>query len=74
MPNSFSTALRKRPLDIPKGGAFVVYRRKKAERMIITLCAADKKGVLLIGWSYRACFQCKRSISPYPTEHASFPN
>ena len=55
MPNSFSTALRKRPLDIPKGGAFflhfvtkankferVVYRRKKAERMIITLCAAGK--------------------------------
>ena len=24
-------SLRYRPLDIPKGGAFVVYRRKKAE-------------------------------------------
>ena len=32
MVNSFSAALRKRPLDIPKGGAFVVKRRKKAER------------------------------------------
>ena len=25
MPNSFSTALRKRPLDIPKGGAFFLH-------------------------------------------------
>ena len=30
--HSCSALLRKRPLDIPKGGAFVVYRRKKAER------------------------------------------
>ena len=31
--HSCSALLRKRPLDIPKGGAFVVYRRKKAERV-----------------------------------------
>ena len=31
--HSCSVLLCKRPLDIPKGGAFVVYRRKKAERV-----------------------------------------
>ena len=31
MVHSFPASLLKRPLDIPKGGAFVVYRRKKAE-------------------------------------------
>ena len=32
MDNSFSATLRKRPLDIPKGGAFRAKRGKKAER------------------------------------------
>ena len=31
MVHSFPASLLKRPLDIPKGGAFAVYRRKKAE-------------------------------------------
>jgi hypothetical protein len=31
MVHSFPASLLKRPLDIPKDGVFVVYRRKKAE-------------------------------------------
>ena len=40
MVHSFPASLLKRPLDIPKGGAFVVYRRKKAER--VGICVKEK--------------------------------
>ena len=33
--SSFSATLRKRPLDIPKGGAFRAKRGKKAERYLL---------------------------------------
>ena len=59
MPNSFSSVLRKRKSRV--NGNYTLSRRQN-------------KGVLLIGWSNRACLQCKRSTSLYPTEHASFPN